>query len=92
MACGCDEYQEVNYVFKTYVQNEDITAEGCNAIEFINKGAAPCSINDLQLTTNQSLSLSGNQKDKDKSSYTLSFGAGVRQMVVIRKYLLGFTS
>ena len=37
MACGCDEYQEVNYVFKTYVQNEDITAEGCNAIEFINK-------------------------------------------------------
>ena len=88
MGCNCNEFQRVNYLFKTYVQNEEITAEDCNAIEFINKGAATCSVNDLQLTTNQSLSLSGNQKDKDTSSYTLSFGAGVRQLVVIRKYLL----
>ena len=90
MACNCDHYQRVSYVFKTYVNNEDITAEGCNAIEFINKGAAAVRINDLELTTNQSLSLSGNQKDKDQSSYSLNFQAGVRELVVIRKYLLGW--
>ena len=90
MSCGCSDYQKVSYVFKTYVANEDITAEDCNAIEFINKGVVTCSINDLPLATNESLSLSGNQTDKDISSYTLSFavGAGVRQMVVIRKYLI----
>jgi hypothetical protein len=91
MACDCkNTYQKVSYVFKTYVENEDITAEECNAIEFINKGVITCSVNDLPLTTDQSLSLSGNQTDKDISSYTLSFiaGAGVRQMVVVRKYLI----
>jgi len=88
MSCNCNTLQKVSYVFKTYVNNEDITAEDCNAIEFINKGVSTVTINDLPLATNESLSLSGNQRDIDQSSYSLNFGAGARQLVVIRKYLI----
>ena len=80
--------KDVNFIFLTYESNTLVTADKCNAIDFINKGAANVNINDITLTTNQSLSLSCHRDEVDTSKYTIQFAAvGVRQLHVLKKFI-----
>ena len=74
------------YVFKTVIENQTLSGDGCNGIMFVNQGIG-CTINGLNIAVGQTLALNGNSLDQDYSSYNLVFAPGVgRNLIVIQKF------
>lgn len=67
--------------------SDDTIQSNCNAIAFINSGAIPVTIDKFVLAPGASLSIDGNEQEKNITSYRITFGGlttGV--LTVVRKY------
>lgn len=69
----------------TIVQDQAIRSD-CGDITFINRGITAATINaSINLSTNQSISLSGNYNEIDRTIYTVKFAGGTGRLIVFRK-------
>lgn len=80
--------RKTNYIFKTYISNQEIYGDEANGVIFINEGTNPVTINgSILLASNTSLALNGNIGDCDTTKYTVRFtGAGTNILQVIKKF------
>jgi hypothetical protein len=78
----------INIVFQVFSETTNYVQSDCNAITFINKGDGVVMVNNaMPLATDQSISISQDQWEKDVTRYTINFiGSTVQQCVVIRKF------
>lgn len=68
---------------------QKITAN-CAECTFINLGTATVTIdNTFPLVTGASLSLDGKAGERDVSTYTIGFGAGTQNCILVRKFYTG---
>jgi hypothetical protein len=75
----------VRFDNKTYDQPGQVVSN-CNSITFINYGTADCTIDyAITLAQNQSISFSGNVGEFTDQQFTVQFGTGTFNLVVIRK-------
>lgn len=71
--------------FLTIVQDGAVRSD-CGDITFINRGLGNVTINaSLTLGNNQSITLSANENEIDKTIYTLSFSSPSGRCIVLRK-------
>lgn len=70
----------------TYPQTQ--VRANCNGILFINSGVQPVKINNFLLSSNSSLSLDTQDKELDKSIYSISWPSGAVQaeLTIWRKF------
>lgn len=67
------------------VQDQAIRSD-CGDITFINRGITNATINDsIILVNNQSISLSGNYNEIDRTIYNVKFTGGTGRLIVFRK-------
>lgn len=72
------------------VQYSQKVTANCAMCTFINKGTAPATIdNSLTLATNEFISFDGKKDEQDITTYTITFGAGTANLVLVRKYYTG---
>ena len=80
--------RKTHFIFKSYDQDSQLYADGCNSIIFLNAGTNTCTINGtIILATNASISLNGNIGDQDHTHYSIRFaGAGTNILNTISKF------
>ena len=61
----------------------------CNGLLFINQGTSAATLNQvIDLPAGAAIAIEGQQNEIDRSSYSVSFGAGVNKLVVlIKRYI-----
>jgi hypothetical protein len=71
--------------FLTIVQDQAIKSD-CGDITFINRGPSTATINSsLEILFNQSITLSANANEIDKTIYTVKFSSLPGRLIVLRK-------
>ncbi|MES2219167.1 MAG: hypothetical protein V4501_12250 [Pseudomonadota bacterium] len=70
-----------------YSANQPVPSD-CNAIAFVNDGTNPVNVFAKKLYSGNTLSIAGNSKEKDTTSYEVWFTdtGGTNQLTVIRKF------
>lgn len=63
----------------------NLEAQGCNVINFINKGTATVTIGGFPLAEGESISFEGSIGEIDKTVYLIVFGAGTKALYAVRK-------
>tara|TARA_R110000868_G_scaffold258476_3_gene516001 strand:+ start:1808 stop:2110 length:303 start_codon:yes stop_codon:yes gene_type:complete len=77
------------YITETqiYYVNGSLIAN-CNSITFINSGSNAVNVDGIPLTTNQSISIQGNNNEINVKTYSFTFESGAGSLIVIRKIFL----
>lgn len=77
---------EYNIEIQPYRQgNPTDVQSNCNAITFVNGGAATAFISGFPLVAGGTLQISGNAYEIDKTVYKIVFGAGASEVIFVMR-------